>query len=253
MFKNKKLNRIIVFSIAAFAVGFIGFVGKKQSEIVFRSINISIDNQLGNYFIDDKDVMDIVTGNNSYRIIGERFEDVDLRLIERKLELHEFIYNAEVHKDLKGNLNVHVFQAKPVARILEPGKKDKYISKLGEVIPTSTKYTSRVLLISGHTSQYLKEKNLHDDEYSENLLQMIDFINHNPFWKAMVAQLEIDKRGNVSIYTQVSKQVIDFGQPENLESKFKRLNIFYDKILPSEGWNSYERVSVKFENQIVCE
>lgn len=253
MLKNLKWNRIIIFSIAVFAVGFIGFVGKQQAGIVCKNINISIDNRLGNYFIDEKDVMDIVTGNKTDKIIGERFSSINLRLIEEKLEHHEFIYDAEVHKDLKGNLNVKVFQAKPVARIAYSGEKDKYINQLGEIIPTSTKYTSRVMLISGNVSRYLKGGNLHNDEYGENLLQLIDFINHDPFWKAMVAQLEIGKKGNIRIYTQVSKQVIEFGQPEDFEKKFKRLSIFYDKILPSEGWNTYTTVSVKFENQIVCE
>ena len=31
------------------------------------------------------------------------------------------------------------------------------------------------------------------------------------------------------------------------------VKIFYKDILPAKGWNSYETVSVKFKDQIVCE
>lgn len=253
MLKNRVLHRAIMLVIAVVAVGFIGFVEKQQADMVCRAINISIDNQLGNYFIDEKDVMDIVTNDDDEKVIGSSFSGINLKHIEQKLEYHEFIYNAEVHKDLKGNLNVKVFQTRPVARIAYAGKADKYINHLGEIIPVSAKYTSRVMLVSGYVSQHLQGSNLWESDYGRKFMTLVEYINADSFWKAMVAQLEIDNRGNVKIYTQVGKQVLDFGQPENLESKFKRLNIFYDKILPSKGWNTYETVSVKFENQIVCE
>lgn len=253
MLKNKIVNRVVIFVIVVLAAGFIGFVEKQQSGRVCQAIHISIDNQLGNYFIDEKDVMNIVTNENDEKIIGVSFSDINLKHIEERLKFHEFIYNAEVHKDLKGNLSVRVFQTRPVARVAFSGKADKYINHRGEIIPVSSKYTSRVMLVSGYVTQYLKGKNLREDEYGNKFMNLIEFINADPFWKAMVAQLEIDKRGNVKIYTQVGKQVLDFGQPDNMESKFKRLNMFYDKILPSKGWNTYETVSVKFENQIVCE
>ena len=35
-------------------------------------------------------------------------------------------------------------------------------------------------------------------------------------------------------------------------SKDYPIKIFYKKILPYKGWNSYESVSVKFKGQIIC-
>ena len=65
--------------------------------------------------------------------------------------------------------------------------------------------------------------------------------------------ITLDKKGNIKMYTQVSKQVVEFGRPEEIEEKFKKLKIFYKEILPAKGWNSYDKVSVKFKDQIVCE
>jgi cell division protein FtsQ len=85
------------------------------------------------------------------------------------------------------------------------------------------------------------------------LMQLLKFIENDKFWKAQITQMNINNSGNIKMYTQVSKQVIEFGTPEEISEKFKKLKIFYKDILPYKGWNSYERVSVKFKDQIVCE
>ena len=55
------------------------------------------------------------------------------------------------------------------------------------------------------------------------------------------------------MFPQVGGQLIEFGKPENLESKFKKLMIFYKEILPKHGWNAYERVNLEYEGQIIAE
>ena len=61
------------------------------------------------------------------------------------------------------------------------------------------------------------------------------------------------KDGEVELYPQVTKQKIEFGKPKDFEEKFSKLMTFYKEILPSKGWNYYERVNVKFKDQIICE
>ena len=253
MMSPAKRKRIIITCIVLATIAMISFVEKKRSDMVCKNINIHVDNQLGNYFIDENDVMSILTNDNDDMLIGVPFEKIDLKHLEERLERHAYVYRAEVHKDLKGNLNTEVFQSRPVARLTYSGNNDKYINHLGEVIPISQKYTSRVLLINGYISAHLEEESVMENEFGQQLMEMINHINKDKFWKAMVAQLEIDKKGNIRIYTQVSKQIVEFGPPEDLDDKFKKLKIFYKDILPTKGWNTYERVSVKFKNQIVCE
>ena len=49
-----------------------------------------------------------------------------------------------------------------------------------------------------------------------------------------------------------TKQKIYFGNTDNMDNKFKKLELFYKNILPTKGWNYYESVNLKFKNQIVC-
>jgi cell division protein FtsQ len=90
-------------------------------------------------------------------------------------------------------------------------------------------------------------------EETLNLMDVLEFIYKDEFWKAQITEIEIQRNGDLILYTQVSRQYVEFGKPEIVENKFARLKIFYKDILPRKGWNVYERVNLKFKDQIICE
>ena len=246
-----KITKSICLAIVLFR--FISFIEKQADNRICSSIIVEIDNQFENYFINESDVIDIITNNGEQRIVGEAFETLELKKLEKELCKTKFIQNAEVYKDLEGNLMISINQSRPIARLISNKMQDRYITNKGEILPLSKRYTARVMLIDGSYADNAKLSNLNDDETGSNLMDLLKYIEKDKFWKAQIAQLNIDKRGNIKMYTQVSKQVVEFGKPEDIEEKFIRLKIFYKEILPTKGWNSYDKVSVKFKDQIVCE
>lgn len=245
------ISKITILVVILF--GSIGFVEKNYSERTCTSINVDIDNQFQNYFINESDVIDLITNRGEHRIIGKSFEELKLKEIESELLKTKFIRNAEVFKDLRGNLLINIDQSRPIARMMSPIMSDRYISDKGEVLPLSKRYTARVMLIDGAFADNAKLYDLKRTEHGRQLMELLMFIEKDTFWKAQIAQMNIDKKGNIKMYTQVSKQVVEFGKPVEIHEKFRRLKIFYKDILPTKGWNSYKRVSVKFKDQIVCE
>lgn len=233
--------------------GSIGLVEKKYAEKACTSIHVRIDNQFENYFINESDVIDLLTDGGRRRIVGEALDDLNLKELENDLLLTKFISDAEVYKDLEGNLLVSVNQSRPIARMMSTKMNDRYISNRGKVLPLSKRYTARVALIDGEFADNPKLYDLYESDYGSRLMEMLMYIELQDFWKAQIAQISMDKKGNIKMYTQVSKQVIEFGQPEDIHDKFQKLKIFYKEILPSKGWNSYNKVSVKYKDQIVCE
>lgn len=254
---NSKLKNIWSYgNIALLAIILfvsIGFVEKQYSQRICTSIIVNIDNQFENYFINQSDVIDLITNGGEYRIVGESFEDLNLKEIETELLKTKFIRDVEVYKDLKGNLLISIDQSRPIARMMSRKMSDRYISDKGEVLPLSKRYTARVVLIDGAFADNTKLYNLDETEMGRQLMELLRFIEKDKFWKAQIAQMNVDKKGNIKMYTQVSKQVVEFGKPVDILEKFRKLKIFYKDILPTKGWNSYDRVSVKFKNQIVCE
>lgn len=252
MWKKLKIHSGLRIGISALCLLVsIGFVNKKQSEKQVQNVTVHIHNQDGNYFLNDADVMKLVSGKEGRVIPGTPLEELDLKQIENRVKSHKFVENAQAYTDLKGNLMINVWQAEPIARVMKSGK-DLYISDKGAFIPVSDRYTARVLLLEGDYWANQKENWLQDSTNVE-LFSLVNFVVHDPFWRAQIAEISVAKDGDITMYPQVTKQLIEFGDAYDYKKKFKKLSIFYDRILKDKGWNYYSKVNVAYKDQIVCE
>ncbi|PRY86697.1 cell division protein FtsQ/DivIB [Mongoliibacter ruber] len=231
---------------------FIGFVEKKHAERKFAELEISIKSVADVYFVEEKEIVENLEAEFPLLKSGVSFSEINLNQLERKVEAHPFVKNAEVFSDQKGNIRIEIEQHIPMARIVRPRAADGYISTEGLILPTSPRYTTRVLVLHGaYAESLLEEKEL--TESHEELLELLKFIHEDEFWNAQLTELEIEKESDIKMHQQVGKQVFEFGDATEIEEKFSKINLFYEEILPSKGWNAYSRVNVKYKGQIVCE
>lgn len=251
---NWTIRREIKVGVALIGLSFlIAFGERKQGGSVCKNIVVEIDNLQENHFLDEADVMKLLEGSGQ-TIKGIGIDRINLKAIEGRLKYDKHILDAELYGDLKGNLMVEVELRRPIARIVQPDAPDAYIAEDGVIMPVSEKYSARVMLISGpFVKKLLEAEDLNKLEEGKQLMKMIEFVNEDKFWKAQIAQLDMDREGKITIYPQVTGQRVEFGKPENLEVKFKKLMIFYKEILPQRGWTKYERVNLEYEGQIIAE
>jgi len=251
-----KLNirREVKVVVALIGVSFlIAFGERKHGGNVVKDIVIELDNLNENHFLDEADVLRLVE-NSGQAIIGTGINRINLKEIEAKLKYDRHISEAQLFGDLKGNLIVNVELRRPIARIVQSDALDAYISEDGVIMPVSEKYTSRVMLLSGpFVKKMIEMTDLKKTDEGKQILEMIDFIRDNKFWKAQIAQMDIKADGKISLFPQVTGQRVEFGKAENIEEKFKKLMIFYKEILPQRGWTKYERVNLEYEGQVIAE
>lgn len=253
MKRNWKIKKSIYFLLLGMVmIGFIAFVERKSMDKQFRSIEVHVQGIRDVYFVDEAEVVSLLQNEFSFLKPGSPLEEISLGTIEKRIEHHPFVKNSEVFMDLKGTVVVKIEQHRPVARIIRPMAPHGYISAEGEILPTSANYTSRVLTLDGPLAEELLEEENLNSKHGD-LMELIHFIEGNNFWSAQIPGLQIDRKGNIILYQQVGRQVIEFGKPTEIEEKFKRIAIFYKEILPVKGWDFYERVNVKFKDQIICE
>lgn len=249
--KLKKWVKIAIFSLCMAAI--IAMTEKRRSSRVCQHVLIDVDNRYENYFVDEEDVQLLMTNAGADNVIGKEYLELKLKELEQRIETNKYVRKAQVYRDVKGNLLVYAEQNRPLARLLREGAPDAYISDTGEILPVSSKYTARVMLISGsYTAELVREK-ISKNEEGMQVFKLIDFISKDDFWKAQIAQMNIDAEGDIVLYPQVGKQEIEFGKAENISEKFNKLGVFYEQILPRKGWNYYNRVNLKYEDQIVCD
>lgn len=233
-------------------LGFIAFTEHKTDNRTLSDLDVSIEAVSDVYFVDEKEVVDLLTNAFPGLLSNTTREKVSIHEVEKKVEAHPFVKKAEVFEDLKGTLMVKVSQHIPMARIVRPMAADGYISSSGKILPTSPNYTTRVLVLTGKKAEeLLKESDL--SIKNKPLLDLIRFISSDPFWAAQISALDLLANGNINMYQQVGNQVIEFGKAEEIELKFRKIKTYYKQILPEKGWNTYKRVNVKYKDQIICE
>lgn len=250
---KRDVKTILALSVAGFILLVtIGFAVMKNDSKPVNDVIVHILEQDGEYFTDQLEVINLMNASNTDYVLGSSVGSLDLKMLEERVESNPFVKDAQIFRDLKGNLIVNVTQAKPIARIFKRNGQDLYIDAQGNLLPTIAKHTARVPIIELERS-FSWEKNLNETEYGEKVLKMLQYINGDEFWRAQIAELVVARDGELTLLPQVSKQEVKFGMPEDVETKFKKLKVFYKEILPNKGWNTYSMVNLKFENQIVCE
>jgi cell division protein FtsQ len=128
-----------------------------------------------------------------------------------------------------------------------------YLDDTGRRIPHSAKYTARTLVATGDIGIF-NEAYL---ELPENRLNQIYHlavkILSNPFLKVQIEQIHIDHNGDAILVPKLGNHKIYFGMPmENADNKLYRLQAFYEKGLPFEGWEKYRYISLAYDNQVVA-
>jgi cell division protein FtsQ len=254
MFKKFRLRRgvYVILGLLMF-LGLIGFVEKKQEDKTCKRILINVNNEFENYFVDQMDVQFMLEGSRRSSLIGEKFSSIDLKYLEKKIETNKFVKDAQIFNDLKGNLVVNIDQMRPLARVINSFGGGNYISTESTILPLSSKFASRVIVISGNYTNKITDAYLQKTKEGRELIEMLQFIENDEFLKAQIAQMEVNEIGEIVIFPQIGKQYIEFGTAENFEIKFRKLKAFYKEILPVKGWGAYQKISLKYQNQIVCE
>ncbi|MEB2776080.1 cell division protein [Algoriphagus sp. D3-2-R+10] len=251
--KKANLKKMLAFVVLSLVlVGFIGFVEKQTKYKTFQGTEINIEGVSGVYFVEDAEITKILNEAFPELKPGLMLAEVPMKEIEARLLGHPFVRTAEAMLGQKGILNLSISQHQPIARIAQPMAADGYITTEGKVIPTSTSYTSRVLILEGDYAEMLMDKGDIIADMPE-LMDLITFITEDEFWNAQITEVEVNSKDNIRLFQQVGRQVIEFGDAQDIENKFDRIGVFYKEILPRKGWNAYDRVSVKFKDQIVCE
>jgi cell division protein FtsQ len=250
---NSKIKSLIFAGCSLLSIGALaGFASSRQNEKICKKVSIKIDNEYNNYFIGDKEVRDLLTRGGDRRLEGLPNRDIDLKNLEKRIEANKFVNDAEVYRGLDGNIHVKVKQNRPIARIIRPDQ-DVYIDVEGRTLPLSERYTARVIPVTKSALLKSIDNGFFQDSTGQDYLSLLQFIENDQFWKAQLVQMHIDGKGKISFLPQVGDHTVEFGKPERVEAKFRKLMIFYKEVLPVMGWDKYKRVNVEYEDQIICE
>lgn len=227
-------------ALFAFIIFTFTFVNKKSDALLVTGIDISIMDSLHTHFISDSEIRNLILKNHP-ELIGNSADNVNKEDLENLINKIPSVKNTEVYASLTGCLNILIEQRKPIVRFV----KDEgfYIDEEGKRMPLSSNYTSRVLVVSG---------NIRDRIIETELMPLVNFIIKDEFWYSQINQIYVDSNNEYTLIPRVGGQKIDLGKIDNFERKFAKLYALYKDGFPTVGWNKYNKINLKYENQIVC-
>ena len=205
-------------------------------------VKIDVEQNVVEGFMTAGEIKRILSLDKCYPL-SKPMADINARTIEECLKKSPFVENAECYKTHNGHVCIYVKQRIPVARVMADNGENYYVDQKGETMPVPTGSTAYVPIITGNVSKDFAKKEL----YAFGL-----FLRDNSLWNAQIEQINVTAQKELELIPRVGENVIFLGKPENYEEKLDRLKTFYEKGLNKVGWNKYSRISLEFNNQIIC-
>ena len=213
----------------------------KSEEETCEGMELVINDSIDYGFITKKEIIRTLV-KQKISPIGQKMNEINTRQLEDALKQHPLIGNVECYRIPNGRIGIEVTQRIPILRIMASNGENYYLDEKGKTMPTANN-AANVAIVTGHVNKAFAEKEL----YELGL-----FLKDNPFWNAQIQQINVTPTKELELVPRVGDHIIFIGKPGNYENKFERLKIFYQKGLNQIGWNKYSRISLEFDNQIIC-
>ena len=233
--KNK--FRILKILITVILFGFLlSFSLKRFNDKPMEKVTVKLtQTKDAVYFIDEKDVKELVKRSNPTKRIG----DINIPELEKKLNQLPAVDSANVYLNLNGNLNLDIKQRVPAFR-LNKDDRDFYVDEKGIEFPISKNYSFPCMLVMG---------NVKKSEYVQ-LADLIAKIDKDEFSKKYFIGVS-KKKGNYELLTSEGYFKVEIGDLEKIDLKVKGFKAFVEKYLIHQNPEKDTIVSVKYDNQIV--
>jgi cell division protein FtsQ len=212
-------------------------------------VAVSVTSDGEHLFIDKGDIAQQVKTIAKGSLINRTISGIDLGSLERTLEKHTWIRDAELYFDSRDVLHVIVSEREPIARVFTTGGSSFYIDSAGHRMPLLNKVAVRLPLVTNFTPA--KKLSTKDSIVLQDIKKMVRFINSDPFWSAQIAQIDITPMRTYELLPVVGSHVIRIGSADDFEEKLGRLFLFYKQVLSKAGLDKYKAIDVQYKGQVI--
>ncbi len=252
-----------IFAIAGLTVS-LAFVSKSEKNTVVQQLNISIHNNEENLFLKEKDIEKFLKSRNK-AIVSSKFKNISIPELEKVLNSHPAVENAEVSSDINGDVNVNITQRTPVCRIFNLDGESYYIDSQSKLMPLNENYSARVIVANGFitepyarryqysVSQIKDNKLFREVSILDDVLDVATYINADTTLSSLIHQVYVNEEKELELFPAIGNHKIIFGKAELLSEKFNKLKLFYTQGLnKADSWTKYATINLKYKNLVVC-
>jgi cell division protein FtsQ len=231
-----------------------GIVGSDRNSTLCSGYSIVIDGGAEAKYVDESEIESILT-RKKIKLKDQPLRDINTALIEKMISEHPSIREVAVYKTIKGEVRIDVEQRQPLLRIINHKNQSFYIDEDGYPMPHASYYSPHLLVATGYIPKVEYSKNDVDFDIPKilkDLHVLAKFISDNEYWNSQIVQLYVTRKKEFELVPRVGDQKISFGDIENYERKFAKLDALYRQGFSKYGWLKYKAINLKFKDQVVC-
>ena len=236
------LLTIVMLLLIAYLVAAVTVFNSKPAHQVCRDMELVIKDTLNAGFVTKNEVAAILQKKGIYPV-GKKMDRIHTKTLEKELNKHPLINEAQCYKTPSGKLCVEVTQRVPILRIMSNNGENYYLDNKGKVMPPDAKCVAHRAIVTGNVEKSFAMKDLY---------KFGVFLQKNSFWNAQIEQIHVLPGKNIELVPRVGDHLFYLGKIAGFEKMLKRVKAFYERGLNQVGWNKYSRISVEFDNQIIC-
>lgn len=261
----KKIWRISAWALCGVLIIFLtGFAIHQHNERTAIGIDIAIEPFGEHQFISEQDLTTTLI-RNGFALENQAISTVDIPVIEQLVLANPDVENCEACMTVEGKVFLRVLQRRPIARFTNLAGESFYMDDKGKLMPWSSTYTAPVILVNGmFVDNYATMK---DRDFSgvdadsslrsltilDDIWNIVKKIDADSFLRVQMVQLYVSPDNGFELIPRVGDHKIVFGDAQNIDGKFEKLQMFYSYGLNKTGrWTEYSAIDLRYKNQIVC-
>ena len=262
---TKKILTLVLWIIGVSGLcASLAFVGNKEKTVVAENMSVAVVTSEENNFIDETDVKEFFNERKD-SILNTELKNINVNALEKALNSHPAIENADVAVDINGDISINVTQRNPLVRVLNMDGESYYIDDKSKLMPLSDKYTARVIVASGFILEpYAQRYEFSVNDIAKNekfgkvsvlddVYAVAEYITKDSVLTSLIQQINVTNDKELELYPSIGNQKIIFGEAKDIAEKFTKLKLFYTEGLnKTDGWNKYSTINIKYKNQVVC-
>lgn len=246
---KKKWFAILWMCLALCLITLLVMAGKGRSQAACKDIKVELDGDNNVLFLDEASVKQIINDNGG--AIGKQLSRVSLRKFETVLLANPSVENAKLFFDNDDNLNVKIKEREPIARVFTLSGNSFFVDSSCHKIPVNERVVVRLPVFTSFTSDKRKLSRP-DSSLLADVKNIGEYIYRDTFWNSFISQVNILPDMTFEMIPIIGNSVIELGNADDLDGKFNRLYSFYKQIWANTGFNKYEKIDVRYSNQVVA-
>lgn len=233
---------LILIALLTYTVLISVWAGQRDSKRRCSGVEVRIEQH--SFMGDTMTQRGVITELAAYdkNLKGKLLTDIDTYAIERYLSRLSNFESVQCYVTTKGKLRISVIPVIPELRVFD-GSDSYYVNKDGKRIAANARFFADMPVVSGHFTRGFP---------ATAVLPVAQYIAADSLFKHLIMMIRADSPDDIILVPRIAGHVINIGDARDLPVKFRNIRLAYREIMPHQGWDKYDTISVKFAGRIIA-